>query len=833
MNLSNNHISKRIRAVKVRCESHGCFWRQVFVCWMMSAMFVAGIRSAAASVIYISPSGNDNRSGARDEPVATPARARDLARIAYKSSNSVTIVLKAGTYYLEEPLVLGPEDSGTKEAPVVWRSEDGETAVISGGASIAPKWRPYKNGIFQTPVPAGRTFDQFFVNGERQILARYPNYDPDQAIFNGYAADAISPRRAADWADPRGGILHALHQGRWGGFHYLITGKDAEGKVQYEGGWQGNRAGRPHPTYRFVENIFEELDAPGEWFLDGKSNTLYFYPPKGIELDKAECEIARLENLVEFRGDEKTPVRFINFQNITFRHTLRTFMQTKEPILRSDWRIFRGGAILFNGAEDCMLSDVLIDRVGGNAFFVSGYNRRITIRDSRVDGAGASSVVFIGGVDAVRNPLLEYSQKMALDQIDRSPGPKSDNYPSDCRVEGCLLTNNGRVEKQSAAVTIDMAARIYVSHCSIYGSPRAGINIGDGCWGGHVIEYCDIFDTVLETGDHGSFNSWGRDRYWVSNIDEINKRVKTEPGLPLLDALETNVIHDNRWRCDHGWDIDLDDGSSNYHIYNNLCLNGGIKLREGYYRVCENNICLRKGIDIHCWPTANNDILQRNIISTRVYGAARMQAPPPAWGAVLDNQLVHVPGKMEASSALDLQQQSGRDEHSIEADARFVDPARGDFRVKGGSPALGLGFKNFSMDQFGVTKPSLKAIAHMPRLPAESAAESKPSKPDTQVRNWLGVSVRNIAGQEEMSAFGLQSESGALIVDIPTDHAFAKAGLWKGDVVLGLGNQPVEQVQDLFNLQEPNKTGQTIKARVYRNQTEITVQIPFITQSNR
>ena len=44
--------------------------------------------------------------------------------------------------------------------------------------------------------------------------------------------------------------------------------------------------------------------------------------------------------------------------------------------------------------------------------------------------------------------------------------------------------------------------------------PRAGINVGDGCWGGHVIEFCDIFDTVTETGDHGSFNSWGRDRFW-------------------------------------------------------------------------------------------------------------------------------------------------------------------------------------------------------------------------------------------------------------------------------------------------------------------------------
>src|SRR5205809_5246704 len=93
------------------------------------------------------------------------------------------------------------------------------------------------------------------------------------------------------------------------------------------------------------------------------------------------------------------------------------------------------------------------------------------------------------------------------------------------------------------------------TNCSIYDMPRAGINIGDGCWGGHIIEYCDVFDTVKETGDHGSFNSWGRDRYWVSNIEEVNGRVAKNKALPLLDTIEPIILRNNRWRCDHGWDI--------------------------------------------------------------------------------------------------------------------------------------------------------------------------------------------------------------------------------------------------------------------------------------
>jgi hypothetical protein len=83
----------------------------------------------------------------------------------------------------------------------------------------------------------------------------------------------------------------------------------------------------------------------------------------------------------------------------------------------------------------------------------------------------------------------------------------------------------------------------------------------------------------------------------------------------------------------------------------------------------------------------------------------------PPWGAEMDYNLVQKDGATTNAPAARLQQQSGRDEHSIVADAQFIDPAHGDYRVKDGSPALALGFVNFPMDQFGVQKPELKAIA--------------------------------------------------------------------------------------------------------------------------
>ena len=59
-----------------------------------------------------------------------------------------------------------------------------------------------------------------------------------------------------------------MHPALWGDFTWRITGKNAKGEVTLDGGWQNNRGGAVHPSIRFVENVFEELDAPGEWFLD-------------------------------------------------------------------------------------------------------------------------------------------------------------------------------------------------------------------------------------------------------------------------------------------------------------------------------------------------------------------------------------------------------------------------------------------------------------------------------------------------------------------------------------------------------------------------------------
>jgi hypothetical protein len=771
---------------------------------------------ALAQPYYIAPAGGDANPGTLEKPFASLRRAQQAVR-----QNPGVVFLRGGIYYLPETLVFTAQDSGTKESPTVFAAYHDERPVISGGVRLDKlDWQPWRGGIFRTAVPEDLRTEEIFVNGERQILARYPNFDPGAKYFDGFAADAISTNRAARWADPTGGYFHAMHPALWGDFTWRITGKDAQGGLTMEGGWQNNRGAAAHQSIRFVENIFEELDAPGEWFLNGKTHTLYFYPPAGLDLNSATVEATRLRSLIEFRGSRDNPVRFVTLRGLTFRQAARTVMDTREPLLRTDWAIYRGGAIFFEGAEDCALEDSFIDQVGGNAVFVNNYNRRVAVRGCRIAKAGASGVCFVGDPRAARNPLFNYNQVNKLEDLDRAPGPRTDNYPADCLVENCLIYLTGRVEKQTAGVDIDLSQNITVRHCSIYDMPRAGINIGDGCWGGHIVEFCDVFDTVKETGDHGSFNSWGRDRYWRPKISEVNDWVRQVPDLPKLDAVQPVILRNNRWRCDHGWDIDLDDGSSYYSISNNLCLHGGIKNREGFGRAVENNIMVGAGFDPHVWFDASGDIFSRNIV-WRDYRPALM--PPPPWGREMNRNLLQKDAA-PAPAAI-LQRESGRDEDSIIADAQFVDPSTGDYRVKNRSPALALGFVNFPMDQFGVQKPELKAIARAPALPRPQSAPAAVAS-RAAPRQWLGASVRDIADAGEMSAFGLPGVAGVLVLEIPGDSALAKSGLQKNDVILSINGAKTAGVAALLQQTAALTAGQNLVLGISRNQKEITVALP-------
>ena len=783
---------------------------------------------AYATDLHVSPDGSDRNSGLAGKPLASLAAAQKKVR-GYAGKEAVTVHVADGVYYLPKTLVFTPADSGTAELPVVYKADNEGGAILSGGSQLQLKWRPYRDGIYQAKTPANISIDQLFINGISQRMARYPNYDPEKKAepYQGFTKDAFSKDRAKNWQNPAGGYIHAMHRSGWGGYHYLITGKKASGGVAYEGGWQNNRQMGMHKDHRMVENIFEELDADGEWFHDAKASTLYYQPAADIDLAAAKVEVVRLRHLIELQGSEKKPVHDITFQGFTVRHAARTFMDCKEPLLRSDWTIYRGGAFLLTGSTDIQILDTEFDQVGGNAIFVNNYSRNVLVKGCHIHDCGASGVCFVGDPGAVRDPLFEYREKNDLAKIDRTVGPKTNKYPADCAVEDCLIHGIGRVERQPAGVQISMAQGIAVRDCSIYDTARAGINISEGTWGGHLIERCDVFDTVLETHDHGSFNSWGRDRYWRrDNLNASQNAVDEDPSLPFLDAMKTTVIRDSRWRCDHGWDIDLDDGSSNYDIYNNLLLNRGLKLREGFRRHVYNNVMPVGWFHPHVWYHGSNDEVHSNIFAKR-HSPARMSSRYTRDKTMVDRNLF----TSNDSAILKFSKRLGWDANSLLDDAMYLDPDSGDFGVKEGSPALNLGFENFPMDQFGVKKASLKSIARTPDIPDLKNNTNEPNRKQpplvATIRTaWEGTSLQNLQG-EEYSAYGASKEDGGVAVQqVAAGSSAEKAGLLKGDLIQFVDEKRVSNILQFFKAMNENGSATAKrKIKVLRNQQPAEVSI--------
>ncbi len=774
-----------------------------------------------AKTLYVKPVGNDKNNGTMEKPLATFGKAQELARM-YSKTEKTEVIFQKGIYYLPQTIVLTPADNN-----ITYRAENEGEVVLSGGNFLRLKWKPFKNGIFMANVKGNPTIDQLYVNGERQRMARYPNAVSGKNVFDTWelshntkpdsVTDPLNPKRVANWNNPAGAYIHAMHNMLWGDMHWIVKGKKAGGKLDMEGGWQNNRPSSMHHLYRMAENVFEELDAPGEWFYNASEQKLYYFPNKDIDLKKAKVEIVLLKTLIDFKGTKAQPVQNVVLQGFVFRHAARTLMENKEQLLRSDWTVSRTAAVSFNGATDCKIADCEFDQVGGNTILVNNYNQRITIKGCYIHDSGASGVVFVGDPAAVRSPLFRYGKQDYIN-LDRTPGPKNDNYPADCVVDNCLITRTGRDEKQTAPVHISMAYGVKVSHCSIYDVPRAGININEGTFGGHVVEYCDVFNTVLETGDHGSFNSWGRDRYWTPSVKETTNEVAKDTTMPFWDILAPNVLRYSRWRCDHGWDIDLDDGSSNYLIYNNLLLNGGLKLREGYRRIATNNVIVNNSLHPHVWYVNSGDVFKNNIVFNRYFPAIMNSAIPDngKWGKELDyNYFV-------ASEAHKVKfNVNGCDLNSAYGDASFVDAAKGDFRVADNSDALKVGFVNFAMDQFGVEKPSLKAIAKTPIIPALRISYDKAVPVASVLKiTWLDVELKEPKG-DEMSAFGIAFNAGGVALStIQPDGLAAKLGFKTGDLLQEINSTKIKTIADLSSYLNQNTALKKYKFLLIRDQSK-------------
>lgn len=806
----------------------------LFLATMGLLISVGGVQGA---VFYVSAQGHDAGAGTATAPFATLGRAQTAVR-AYAGKETVTVFLSSGTYALGQTLVFKAQDSGSERYPVTYRAAPKATVIFSGGQTLRLNWQPYKAGTMQAELPQGSgPIDQLFVNGQRRFCARWPNYKSgEHGVDTGYSSglkpqagtafsQVVPPLQdyagfffnaqtfsAKQWTQPQNAIIHVFQKNGWGNMQWRLSGINYQENLMTlgPGGWQigtlweQSRVNWVAENSKFyVENVFEELDAPGEWYCDEQKRMLYYYPPEGENLSQAEVIGCGLKELMVFQGKAENPVKHIHFKGCSFQYSARTLLDPYETRLRGDWAIARRAAIRFDGAQNCSVTDCRFMGLGGNAVLLSNHNRNVNITDSLFTDIGDSAVLVVGSDDAVREFRVHRNAHIPLDQLtDIKPGPKSPNYPGHCRIHNNLMYRLGVFGKQVAGVYLSACESIAVSHNTICLVPRAAICINDGCWGGHVIEYNNAFLTVLETADHGPLNAWGRDRFW-----QTPHRIGQSCDMSLsrryarLDNHLTTIIRNNRFvDSDFSWGIDLDDGASNYLVENNLCLGCSVKLREGYFRQVKNNIFVGPNPpNKHCCFEGSDDIYTHNIyVNTQSHwalnrGPATEVLPiemdhnlyfntagkPPAFGFKQRSSDTGRPKRMTLSfadwQALDV------DKHALITDPGFVDLAGQDYRLRQDANARKLGFQEFPLDRFGTQKDAFKTILR--QLGLEDSTQTQA----TATYLWMGAQIRN-------------HDAGILFVEVPASSDAYGIGFRAQDRLLQMNKVTAGNVEALIGM---------------------------------
>jgi hypothetical protein len=299
---------------------------------------VAHAVSAAAGVnLFVSPTGNDANAGtSASAPLKTLQKARDVVRgIDQSTSGEIRVNLADGTYRLSSPLTLNGTDSGTDGHSVVWVAASGAHPVISGGVQVTG-WTKGSGGIWSAPAPANLDTRQLYVNGVRATRATGALPIALKQTATGYTTASTNPmakwRNRADiefvyrgglglWTEPRCPVASitatvvTMAQPCWDNSTKRVMRNDDSGRTF-------NLVGRQKITEQptAVENAFELLDKPGEWYLDQSSHTFFYMPRSGENLATADVEAPALEKLLDGQGTQTAPVHNLVFQGLQFSY---------------------------------------------------------------------------------------------------------------------------------------------------------------------------------------------------------------------------------------------------------------------------------------------------------------------------------------------------------------------------------------------------------------------------------------------------------------------------------------------------------------------------------
>ena len=675
------------------------------------------------TMIYVSPEGNDNSEGTINSPLRTIEGARNYIRqlklkelFRNDDIDQINVYLRAGTYYITQPILFSEKDSGTKQHPVTYQSYEGETAIIDGGKNIVggSSWEFHSEGIYRLPLwefdPQLTDFNVIFVDNKIATRARAPNQNENRYLISDYvegsrdkfiiSGDEIKPEWAnsdvevvilQDWTAPRLKISEVQDIG------------NGDKIVSFSSNAYRAFGILPDQTRYYVENALGLLDEPGEWYFDKAEGYLYYYPQSGQNINSLNIVIPKTNQFIKTVTGAK--IQNLNFKYLKFQHAGFDIGSG-----------FSGGLNTFSaiqlGDESSAFSDSefsgnIIQYVGSNAIGVIGNNIRIENND----------IHEFGGTGILAGKF---------------------NFNYNLSILNNLISNNkvydfGKVYYSAPGIVVTFGVKSSITHNLVYNGPYHGIALTPSPWDfestGNAnytateyyneISYNEVHHVMQELNDGGGI-------YMYQGNDNMPVLFPTNVNCPSVDAEckpETNLVQFNKVHdiattgnqlvkfIESG--IYLDERVFDTLVQDNIvynCATGSFYFHISNNNIAKNNIFVDGGLYQLHYRGNYKDSFFNNIVYFTNAGSNLFREPLFLEGifTTISKNIYYNPYSNPDNdpgaywlNQLEQWKTYGFDSNSTVADPEFVNYANNNFWLESSSPALDMGFHNIDLTNVG------------------------------------------------------------------------------------------------------------------------------------